>query len=115
MESAERVLRDLLNDHQPRVVTTEIILDATSTMFGLSQVELLSSSRTRPLVNARQIAMYVCRELTDLSFPQIAKAFGKSDHTTVIHAVQKIEKQMGEKRQIYDQVNELTQRIKNAT
>jgi chromosomal replication initiator protein len=114
-ESAERVLRDLLNDRQPRVITAALILDLTSTMFGLSQTELLSSSRTRPLVNARQIAMYVCRELTDLSFPQIAKAFGKSDHTTVIHAVQKIEKQMGEKRQIYDQVNELTQLIKNAT
>ncbi len=57
----------------------------------------------------------MCRELTDLSFPQIAKAFGKSDHTTVIHAVQKIERQMGEKRQIYDQVNELTQLIRNAT
>jgi chromosomal replication initiator protein len=84
-------------------------------MFGISIDELLSSSRTRPLVNARQIAMYVCREVTDLSFPQIAKAFGKSDHTTVIHAVQKIEKLMGEKRQVYDQVNELTQLIKNAT
>ncbi len=115
VESAERVLRDLLDDRQPRVITPERILEATSKMFGLSRDELLSSSRTRPLVNARQIAMYVCRELTDLSFPQIAKAFGKSDHTTVIHAVQKIEKQMGEKRQIYDQVNELTQLIRNAT
>jgi len=115
VESAERVLRDLLNDRQPRVITAERILIKTSMMFGLSQAELLSSSRTRPLVNARQIAMYVCRELTDLSFPQIAKAFGKSDHTTVIHAVQKIERQMGEKRQIYDQVNELTQLCKNAS
>ena len=115
LESAQKVLGDLLNDRQPRVVTAERILDATSTMFGLSIDELLSSSRTRPLVNARQIAMYVCREVTDLSFPQIAKAFGKSDHTTVIHAVQKIEKLMGEKRQVYDQVNELTQLIKNTT
>jgi chromosomal replication initiator protein len=115
VESAERVLRDLLDDRQPRIITTERILEATTKMFGLSRDELLSSSRTRPLVNARQIAMYVCRELTDLSFPQIAKAFGKSDHTTVIHAVQKIERQMGEKRQIYDQVNELTQLIRNAT
>jgi len=115
VESAERVLRDLLDDRQPRVITAERILEATSKMFGLSRDELLSSSRTRPLVNARQIAMYVCRELTDLSFPQIAKAFGKSDHTTVIHAVQKIERQMGEKRQIYDQVYELTQLIRNAT
>jgi chromosomal replication initiator protein len=115
VELAQRVLGDLLSDRQPRVITAERILDATSTMFGLPIDELLSASRTRPLVNARQIAMYVCRVLTDLSFPQIAKAFGKSDHTTVIHAVQKIEKQMGEKRQIFDQVNELTQLIKNTT
>jgi len=115
IELAQRVLGDLLSDRQPRVITAERILEATTKLFGLSREELLSASRTRPLVIARQIAMYVCRELTDLSFPQIAKAFGKSDHTTVIHAVQKIEKLMGEKRQIYDQVNELTQLIKNAT
>ncbi|MEY2453541.1 MAG: chromosomal replication initiator protein [Acidimicrobiaceae bacterium] len=115
IELAQRVLGDLLSDRQPRVITAERILEATTKLFGLSREELLSSSRTRPLVIARQIAMYVCRELTDLSFPQIAKAFGKSDHTTVIHAVQKIEKLMGEKRQIFDQVNELTQLVKNAT
>jgi chromosomal replication initiator protein len=56
--------------------------------------------------------MYVCRDVTDLSFPQIAKAFGKSDHTTVMHAVAKIEKQMGEKLQTYDWVNELTQKVR---
>jgi chromosomal replication initiator protein len=113
LELAERVLGDLLSDRQPRIITPEVILAATSKMFGLSEGELLSSSRTRPLVNARQIAMYVCREITDLSYPAIARAFGKSDHTTVIHAVQKIEKLMGEKRQIYDQVNELTQLVKS--
>jgi chromosomal replication initiator protein len=115
LELAERVLGDLLSDRQPRIITPEVILAATSKMFGLSEGELLSSSRTRPLVNARQIAMYVCREITDLSYPAIARAFGKSDHTTVIHAVQKIEKLMGEKRQIYDQVNELTQLVKSGT
>jgi chromosomal replication initiator protein len=115
VELAQRVLGDLLSDRQPRVITADRILEATTKLFDMSREELLSASRTRPLVIARQIAMYVCRELTDLSFPQIAKAFGKSDHTTVIHAVQKIEKLMGEKRQIYDQVNELTQLIKNAT
>ena len=99
LELAQKVLGDLLSDRQPRMITAERILDATSTLFGLSIDELLSSSRTRPLVNARQIA----------------KAFGKSDHTTVIHAVQKIEKLMGEKRQVFDQVNELTQLIKNTT
>ena len=111
VELAEEVLGDLLSDRQPRLITTDLIIQATTKLFGLSMDELLSASRTRPLVNARQIAMYVSRELTDLSYPQIAKAFGKSDHTTVIHAVNKIEKQMGEKRQVYDQVNELTQMI----
>ncbi|MGH9188329.1 MAG: helix-turn-helix domain-containing protein, partial [Acidimicrobiales bacterium] len=113
VEVAERVLGDLLTDRQPRAITPHVILEATSTMFGFAVEELLSKSRSRPLVTARQIAMYVCRENTDLSFPQIAKAFGKGDHTTVMHAVSKIEAQMRERRQIYDQVNELTQLIKS--
>ncbi len=112
---AEEVLGDLLSDRQPRAITPDVILQAASKLFGFGPEELLSSSRTRPLVTARQIAMYVCRELTDLSFPQIAKAFGKSDHTTVIHAVNKIEKQMAERRQVYEQVNELTQLVKSGT
>jgi chromosomal replication initiator protein len=113
VELAEEVLGDLLADRQPRMITADLILQAASKLFALPIDELLSASRTRPLVQARQTAMYVCRELTDLSYPQIAKAFGKSDHTTVIHAVNKIEKQMVEKRQVYDQVNDLTQLIKN--
>ncbi len=111
VELAEEVLGDLQSDRQPRQITAELVLQAAAKLFGISIDELLSASRTRPLVNARQIAMYVSRELTDLSYPQIAKAFGKSDHTTVIHAVNKIEKQMSEKRQVYDQVNDLTQLI----
>ncbi len=110
---AERVLGDLLKERQPRPMTPKVILEATSYMFGFSVDELLSRSRSRPLVTARQIAMYVCRELTDLSFPQIAKAFNKGDHTTVMHAVQKIENQMRERRQIYDQVQELSQKVIN--
>jgi chromosomal replication initiator protein len=113
IDLAERVLGDLLTDRQPRPITPPVILEATSRMFGFTTEELLSKSRSRPLVTARQIAMYVCREQTDLSFPQIAKAFGKGDHTTVMHAVQKIESQMRERRQIYDQVKELTQMVIN--
>jgi chromosomal replication initiator protein len=112
-ELAERVLGDLLKERQPRPITPVVILEATSFMFGFSVDELLSRSRSRPLVTARQIGMYVCRELTDLSFPQIAKAFNKGDHTTVMHAVQKIENQMRERRQIYDQVQELSQKVIN--
>jgi chromosomal replication initiator protein len=113
VELAERVLVDLLTERQPRPITPRVILEATSVMFGFEVDELLSRSRSRPLVTARQIAMYVCREQTDLSFPQIAKAFNKGDHTTVMHAVQKIENQMRERRQIYDQVQELSQKVIN--
>jgi chromosomal replication initiator protein len=113
VELAERVLGDLLTERQPRPITPRVILEATSNMFGFEVDELLSRSRSRPLVTARQIAMYVCREQTDLSFPQIAKAFNKGDHTTVMHAVQKIENQMRERRQIYDQVQELSQKVIN--
>jgi len=112
---AERVLADLLTDRQPRAITPTVILEATSQLFGIPIDELVSKSRSRPLVTARQIGMYVCRELTDLSFPQIAKAFGKGDHTTVMHAVSKIEAQMRERRQVYDQVNELSQMVLNGS
>jgi chromosomal replication initiator protein len=112
-ETAQQVLGDLLSDRPHRAITPEIILNKTSEIFGLSVEELLSPSRTRVLVNARQIAMYACRELTELSFPQIAKAFGKSDHTTVIHATRKIEKQMSSHRQTYDQVTNLINQVRN--
>ena len=76
---------------------------------------LRGKSRHRPLVTARQIAMYVFRELTDLSFPAIAREFGGRDHTTVMHAVEKIAGLMKERQQVYDQVLELIQRVKTGT
>ena len=75
--------------------------------------EIKGKSRRRPLVAARQVAMYVMRELTDLSYPAIAREFGGRDHTTVIHAVDKISTQMQERRQTYDQVTELITALKN--
>jgi chromosomal replication initiator protein len=90
-----------------------LILDQTSEMFAFPVDEIRGQSRRRPLVTARQIGMYVMRELTDLSYPAIAREFGGRDHTTVIHAVEKIGGLMKERRQIYDQVTELTQRIRN--
>jgi chromosomal replication initiator protein len=81
-------------------------------MFGFSVEELCSSSRRRPLVTARQVGMYVFREVTDFSYPAIAKEFGGRDHTTVIHAVEKITALMKERRQIYDQVTNLIQRVR---
>ncbi|HLM95725.1 MAG TPA: helix-turn-helix domain-containing protein, partial [Acidimicrobiales bacterium] len=70
-------------------------------------------SRRRPLVIARQIGMYLFRDLTDYSFPAIAREFGGRDHTTVMHAVEKISSLMSERRQIFDQVNDLIVRIKS--
>ena len=113
VELSERVLGDILADTQPRPITPELILDKTGEMFAFPIEDIRGKSRRRPLVTARQIGMYVMREMTDLSYPAIAREFGGRDHTTVIHAVEKIGALMKERRQIYDQVTELTQRIRN--
>jgi chromosomal replication initiator protein len=109
---AEHVLSDIVLADQPRQVTAAMILEATASTFGFTVEDLCSASRRRPLVIARQIGMYVFRELTDFSYPAIAREFGGRDHTTVMHAVDKIAALMKEKRQIYDQVTELIVRIK---
>lgn len=113
IELARQILSDILTEPQPRLITAQLILDETSRQFGFSIEEIQGGSRRRPLVTARQIAMYVTRQLTELSYPAIAREFGGRDHTTVIHAVDKIGALMSERRQIYDQVTELIQRIKN--
>src|SRR6202034_3677359 len=111
-EMAERVLSDILDADRPRQITPKVIMDATATAFGFSVDDLCGTSRRRPLVNARQIGMYVFRELTDFSYPAIAREFGGRDHTTVIHAVEKVSGLMKERRQVYDQVTELIHHIK---
>jgi chromosomal replication initiator protein len=111
-ELARSVLADLIGTNQPRPITPEVILARTSEMYGFSYDDLIGGSRRRPLVTARQIAMYVFRDLTELSYPAIAKEFGGRDHTTVIHAVDKISRLMAERREIYDQVTALTAAIK---
>jgi chromosomal replication initiator protein len=113
IDLAQRVLGDILTDSQPRPITPALILEKTSEMFGFSVEEIRGKSRRRPLVTARQVGMYVFREQTDMSYPAIAREFGGRDHTTVIHAVEKIGALMKERRQIYDQVTELTQTIRN--
>jgi chromosomal replication initiator protein len=115
VELAERVLSDILADSQPRPITPDLILRATSDMFGFSIDEICGKSRRRPLVTARQVGMYVFRELTDLSYPAIAREFGGRDHTTVIHAVEKIGALMKERRQIYDQVTELSEIVRGGS
>jgi chromosomal replication initiator protein len=109
---ARHVLTDLIGTTCDRVVTPEVILEETAKMFGWTIEELCGRSRRRPLVTARQIGMYVFREMTDFSFPQIARVFGNRDHTTVMHAVEKITALMAERRNIYEQVSELINRIK---
>jgi chromosomal replication initiator protein len=109
---AKSILSDIVHPEQPRTVTKEMILDTTAKTFGFTVDDLVGPSRRRPLVTARQIGMYVFRELTDFSYPAIAREFGDRDHTTVIHAVEKIRSQMKAQRHIYDQVTELILRIK---
>jgi chromosomal replication initiator protein len=109
---AEMVLKDLFPDDREQEVSVQLIMDEVADYFSLTVEDLCSPSRSRQLVTARQIAMYLTRELTDLSLPRIGKAFGGRDHTTVMHAKQKIAGLMQERRTIYDQVQELTNRIK---
>ena len=109
---AEMVLKDLITDDGAQEITSSQILTQTAEYFKLSMEELCSKSRTRTLVTARQIAMYLCRELTDMSLPKIGQELGGRDHTTVIHADRKIRELMAERRVIYNQVTELTNRIK---
>jgi chromosomal replication initiator protein len=111
-EMAEIVLSDILDVSRPRQITAKLIMDTTATMFGFTVDELCGSNRRRPLVNARQIGMYVFRDLTDYSYPAIGREFGGRDHTTVIHAVEKISGLIKERRQTYDQVTELIHRIR---
>ena len=112
MGLAEIVLKDLVPEVGGPDITASSIMAQTATYFSLSVDDLCGTSRSRVLVNARQIAMYLCRELTELSLPKIGQTFGGRDHTTVMHADRKIRQLMAERRSIYNQVTELTNRIK---
>jgi len=111
-ELAETQLADLLTDSKPKARTDDELLADIAAILKFPVEDLKGRSRQRPLVTARQIAMYVFRELTDLSYPAIARLFGGRDHTTVIHANEKIQRLMSERKQIYDQVTDLLQQLK---
>ncbi|MYC57561.1 MAG: chromosomal replication initiator protein DnaA [Acidimicrobiia bacterium] len=113
LDLAKYVLRDITINNQPKIITADTILQATSAMFRIRIDDIIGPHRQRPLVKARQIAMYVFRNLTELSYPDIGRIFGNRDHTTVIHAVQKIEAQMTKEPEIFNQINELIHNIKN--
>ncbi len=110
-ELAKRVLADLIDNTVKAPVTVRSILEATAELFVFSVDQITGGSRRRPLVDARQIAMYVTRNMTDLSYPEIGRAFGNRDHTTVIHAVRKIEHHMTERKEIFDKVHDLQKRV----
>jgi len=112
MGLAEIVLNDLIPDESAPEITANTIMAQTASYFSLTIDDLCGTSRSRVLVNARQIAMYLCRELTDLSLPKIGQTFGGRDHTTVMHADRKVRQLMAERRSIFNQVTELTNRIK---
>jgi chromosomal replication initiator protein len=111
---AEQLLGDLLSASIVKPRSADELLNDIAIILGFSVEALRGKSRQRPLVTARQTAMYVFRELTDLSYPAIARLFGGRDHTTVIHAVDKIQRLMSERRQVYDQVTDLVQRLRKA-
>jgi chromosomal replication initiator protein len=113
-ETAETVLADMVAASRPRQITATQILETAASHFGFSVDDLCGPSRRRPLVIARQIAMYLFRDLTDYSYPAIGREFGGRDHTTVIHAVEKIGSLMKERRSVYDTVTELIVRLKNS-
>ena len=108
---AKRVLADLIDNTVQAPVTVTSILEATCQVFNFTLDQITGGSRRRPLVDARQIAMYVTRNMTDLSYPEIGRSFGNRDHTTVIHAVRKIEHHMTERKEIFDKVQDLQKRV----
>jgi len=112
MKLTESVLKDLVGDSEAPEISANTIMAVVADFFGITVEDLVGPSRSRALVHARKIAMYLCRELTDLSLPRIGEKFGGRDHTTVMHGERQIKTQMAEKRTTYNQISELTSRIK---
>lgn len=111
---AESVLKDIVSGPGDQEITPGLIQAQTASFFSITVDDLSSSSRSRSVTEARQIAMYLCRELTDLSLPQIGKSFGGRDHTTVMHATKKISQLMKSKPDTFDKVTNLTNQIRQA-
>ncbi|MGH2826070.1 MAG: chromosomal replication initiator protein DnaA [Actinomycetota bacterium] len=112
LELAQGVLQSLLPNAAEARVTPDLVVAVAAEYFDITPDEIRSSNRSRPLVGARQMAMYLCRELTDLSLPEIGRRFGGRDHSTVLHANNKIRRQMQERQSCFEQVRELTTRIR---
>jgi chromosomal replication initiator protein len=111
LETAQRVLQDIVTTDEPVPLGAEAIIRTTAQAFGFTVEDVLSSSRRQPLVLCRQVAMYLCRELTDLSLPKIGDRFNR-DHTTVLHSVEKVKRILRSDRAVFDRVNQLTQELR---
>ena len=109
---AERVLQDMLPGHESKAVNAPEIMSATAAAYGFTVSELEGPSRKQPLARCRQVAMYLCREHTDLSLPKIGRHFGNRDHTTVMHAIEKVKSVMQTDREVFDRVSELSQSLR---
>jgi chromosomal replication initiator protein len=111
-DMARVVLADILSHAQPKPITAKRIIEATSKYYSYKIEDICGHSRVKPLVTARQVGMYVCRHLTDLSFPAIAREYGNRDHTTVMHAVEKIESLQKTDRQVFDDIAHLIKLVR---
>jgi len=112
LEMAERVLSDLMPSAESRILTPQDIISTTASYFAITPTELTGPSRKQPLAQRRQIAMYLCRELTDMSLPKIGRAFNGRDHTTVLHAIERVKNMIQSDKSIFDDVNTLSQRLR---
>lgn len=115
IETAKLAIRDLMTGKGAKEITPEMIIDCTAQYFALKSEDLLSANRSRTVVGPRQIAMYLCRELTDLSLPQVGAAFGGRDHTTVMHANKKVAASMKEDTQTFKSVSDISDAVRRAT
>jgi len=109
---AEQVTRDLFPDHSHRPIPVSTIQREVCRYYSLSHADLVGSKRSQAIVYPRQVAMYLARELTDMSLPKIGDEFGGRDHTTVMHATAKIQKLMSAQRDVYNQIQQLTNAIR---
>jgi len=111
MELAEEALKDMIYPDKPKVITPTIIIDVVAEHYGLTTQDILSNKRNQEIVNARHVAMYLCRELTDISLNNIGKIMDKKDHTTVLHGVNRIEEQLETNKELYEQLEIIKKKI----
>ena len=112
VDLAAEALKDIISNKHSKQVTIDLIQDIVSSYYNLKIEDFKSARRTRNIAFPRQIAMYLCRKLTDMSLPKIGEEFGGRDHTTVIHAYEKISQNVKKDENLENVINELTKKIK---